>query len=85
MGNFGVWGNGEELVIATSAEDARNRLIAETGLSAEEADGDGSWRRLDDDKPLSIVQDEPGLPKVTKTAAEWVASEPPGPLASTEY
>lgn len=78
-----VFENDHDAVVAESAEDATALLIEMTGYDPSEV---GEWRRIDDGEPYTIQHvDEPGCPKDTRTAAEWVAFNGRGPLASTEY
>lgn len=72
-----------EWVIAESPEEAAELAKEYAG----EPDPDwetGPWRALPDDDTLAIEDEDLAL-VVTKTCAEWVASNGRGFLASTEY
>jgi hypothetical protein len=83
--------------VAADAEDAWAALVEALGGSREDYDdppGEHEMEELPDDKQLTIWCDPDGHPHepfgkgnapVTKTAAEWAASEPRGMLCSTEF
>lgn len=72
-----------EWVIARSPEDASDLVKEHAGEPDPDWDT-GPWRALPDDDVLTI-EDEDLATVVTKTCAEWVASNGRGFLASTEY
>jgi hypothetical protein len=85
MADLHCFSDDVDTVIAASVEDA-------DAAYDEWAGGDtgqerARWTQLPDDKPLTITVD-PELNRgrrVTKTCAEWVASNGRGFLCSTEY
>jgi hypothetical protein len=80
-----VWTNGDEFVIAESAEDARAVFSAATGdTDPETLDGEnGEWTRLPDDHVLRINLDD-GNGITAKTCAAW-ADQGRGVLCSMDY
>lgn len=77
-----------EWFIAESVEHARE-LAAAYGedYGVDESEIDLEFTQEPDDKPLRIFGMDAGDDdaEVTKTCAEWAASEPVGFLCSTEY
>jgi hypothetical protein len=85
MSNLKVWTNHTDTVIAVDVDDVK-RVCTETYGAGEPFDPDEWKPRVD--RPLTINFDDhpPDAPaKVTKTNAEWIASEGRGLLCSTEY
>lgn len=89
VNKFKVWTNGTDTVIAANLADVRSVIEAQIGCTLEQEGWSlDDWSALPDEEPLTInLEEQPeGLdPKVTKTCAEWVASEGRGFLCSTEY
>jgi hypothetical protein len=85
-----VYTNDTDTVIAADLDDVRAIIEAHIGCTLE-AEGWSldDWRMLPDDEIKTIRFDDevpPGVePRVTKTCAEWIASEGRGFLCSTEY
>lgn len=77
-----VWTNNTETVIAESAADAQKVLEEQYGESYSE---DLEWHVRPDDRPLKIMNFAGDDVAVTKTNAEWIASEGRGFLCTTEY
>lgn len=91
-----VFTNGYETVVARDAYDARAVMVEEWGGTPDDFSPVAEWSQLPDDKPLTIgfeQGDEPtpgeaqhnGFVNVTKTCAEWAASEGRRLIGSTEY
>ena len=81
MVKLNLWTDGVETYIAESAEQAMEMQIKMLGESSRI----GRWRVREDKGPLKIDLSEQDLGDVEKTHAEWIASNGPGFLCSTEY
>lgn len=82
QGTLGVWHNGYDWVVATSAEDARDVACALSGERIEDYDA-GDWEFCAPGSTVTI-RGEDGAPGETRTCAEWVARNGRGFLCSTE-
>ena len=78
MNDLSVWYDGEDWVIAESAEDA-TAICAATFGSYE---GDGEWRKLPGDKVISVCD---GSETLELTCEQWVARNSRGHLCSLDY
>lgn len=84
-----------DVLVAADVDDAWAALVEHNGGTREDFDdGDMDMEEMPSDQLLTIwcnaagEPDEPhvdGNAKVTKTAAEWAASQPRGFLSSSEY
>ena len=78
-----VWTDGEDWIIAESAEDATAIWTEHYGESAEEL----SWKRWEDDRTLSVfdfdTDDE--VRKVTYSCSKLIAQNGRGWLCSVNY
>lgn len=83
MSDLKVWTNDTDTVIAADLADVK-RVIADH-YGSDEFDEDDSWRLRSDERPLKIHNFDGNETAVTKTNAEWIASEGRGFLCSTEY
>ena len=78
-----VWHDGDDWVIAESAEDATAIWTEYYGEPAEEL----HWKRWEDSRTLSVFDfDEDGnVQKVMRPCAEWIAKNGRGWLCSVNY
>ena len=78
-----VWHDGEDWIIAESAEDATVVWAEHYGEPAEEL----RWKRWDDNRTLSMFDfgDDDEVTKVTRTCAEWIAGNGRGWLCGANY
>jgi hypothetical protein len=66
-----VWHNGEDWVVAVSAERAKAHLLEIGGYHEDEVDDFREWPA---DKPLTLaVEGDEGIEKKTLLPAEWIA------------
>ncbi len=81
--SLSVWTDGEDWVVAESAEDATAIWTEHYGEPAEEL----HWKRWDDVRTLSVFDfDEDGnVHKVMRPCAEWIAQNGRGWLCSVNY
>lgn len=78
-----MWHDGEDWVVAESAEEAQRIVIELTGIHPEESPVE-DWGPVDDDKVLAFNHQD-GRPVERRTAAEWVALNGKGHWASVNY
>lgn len=88
MAGLNLWTNGCDMVIAASADEAKQVVLDLSGPMDEETlNGDG-WAVCPDDDPFTLREDtdeEPWFRDRTMSVREWVAEHGPGYFASTEY
>jgi len=75
-----LWTDGTETYVAESIEDAMRMQRETLGENPEPQD----WEERIPLGPLTIHLDD-GQREVTRTAEEWIASNGPGFLCSTEF
>ena len=78
-----VWHDGDDWVIAESAEDATAVWIEYYGEPAEEL----RWKRWEDNRTLSMFDfgDDDEVTKIMRTCAEWIAQQGRGWLCGANY
>lgn len=81
MAELNLWTDDTETYIAESAEQARE--MQSKILGGEETDIE-EWHIREDKGPLKIDLSEEDKGHVEKTHAEWIASNGPGFLCSTD-
>lgn len=80
MNDLAVWYDGEDWVIASSAEDA-DRICAELYGSG---DLECKWRKLPNDKVICVdFEDGPG--RIELTCGQWIRRNGRGHLCSLDY
>ena len=72
--NLRVWTDGEDWIIAHSAERAHELRAASYGERPEDTGELAGWKALEPTKRVSVY-DEAGDTWTVRTAAEWVAAE----------
>lgn len=79
-----VWTDDTDTYVGASLDDVRAAIDGHLGEPSGDFDP-GGWIALDDAAPVTIFYDDTGeRAEVTKTAAEWAASNGRGFLCSTE-
>jgi len=78
-----VWTDGEDWVVAESAEDATAIWKEHYGEPAEEL----SWKRWDDNRTLSVFDfdTDAEVRKVSRPCSGWIAQNGRGWLCSVNY
>lgn len=88
MTTLKLWTNGVETYLAESPADIPALYEKQTG-GTYDPDEHGEWEERSEDGPLTIVMDTSNndnpRERVTKTFGEWIATNGPGFLCSTEY
>ena len=81
--SLSVWSDGEDWVVAESAEDATAIWTEHYGEPAEEL----YWKRWDDGRTLSVFDfdEDDNVHKVMRPCAEWIAQNGRGWLCSVNY
>lgn len=83
-----LWTNGVETYVARDVDHVLV-LYKETTGDDYDAEDCGEWEERREDGPLTIVMDTSNndnpRERVTKTFGEWIATNGPGFLCSTEY
>ena len=78
-----VWHDGEDWVIAESAEDATKIWAEHYGEPSEEL----HWKRWADNRTLAVFDfdEDDNVQKIMCPCSEWIASNGRGWLCSVEY
>lgn len=83
MSELKMWHDGEDWVVAESAEEAQRITIELTGISAAETPVDG-WSQVPMGRELSFDHGDE-RPKEKRTTAEWIAINGKGHWASVNW
>lgn len=79
-----LWTNGEDFVIAASADDAEAILVEHQGVIDPDDRPEDGWSVVPPERTFPINFDD-GEGRIVHTVAEWIASEGRGFLASENY
>jgi hypothetical protein len=83
-GQFHLWENGVDIVVARDIDEARKIVIETVGYTDEEAEGQFGWSIISSDRKITINEDEDVY--TTLTAEKWVKEiGKPEYLGSSEY
>lgn len=78
-----LWDNGNDFVIAESAEEAFALWLEHTGESRDTGYSADEYTAWDDDRVFTFADED--VLRTSKTAAEWVAEHGRGYFASRDY